>query len=186
MRDLLTKHRIPATNIVAATDFLNSADDSVIRAFIGEFGLNLNGSDAIAAARFAADAILRGAGAVDKVVGYVSKRMTGFAPKPAPAVSPVRIVGEAVVDTPEVIVAPVVEVRAEAVPVIKVKGKRGRPRLGNSDFCTAVKAIEAVGPKAERAALLAAVTSQASSKGGNIKQSSAVVYLWRYNNGERE
>lgn len=183
MRDLLTKHRIPSTNIVAATDFLNAADASLVSAFIRDLGLNLSGNDALSAARFAADAILRGAGAVDKVVQYVAKRMTGTAPKPVAAASPVRIVGEPVVDTPVVVVAPVV---IDKAPVIKVKGKRGRPRLGNSDFCTAVAAIEALGPKAERSALLAAVTAQASSKGGNIKETSAVVYLWRYNKGERE
>lgn len=183
MRDLLTKHRIPATNIAAATAFLNAASDGTVAAFNSEFGLTPSREDAVAVARFAADAILRGAGAVDKVVAYVAKRMTGFAPKPVVTASPVTVVGVPVVDTPEVIVAPVV---VNAAPSVKVPGKRGRKRLGNSDFCAAVAAIEAAPKGAERAVLLDCIMAQASSKGGNIKQSSAVVYLWRYGKGERE
>lgn len=183
MRDLLTKHRIPTTNIAAASGFLSSASDETVAAFISDLGLSLSGSDALSAARFAADAILRGAGSVDKVVGYVAKRMTGTAPKPAVATSPVRIVGEPVVDTPEVVVAPVV---METAPAVKMKGKRGRPRLGNSDFCTAVAAIEAAPKGSDRATLLSLIAAQSSAKGGTIKDTSAIVYLWRYNKGERE
>lgn len=185
MRDLLTKHGIPDTNIAAATAFLNSAPDKTVHAFIDEFDLSLDNRDVLTAARFAADAILRDAGSVDKVVGFVRKRMTGFVQKPeAPVVSVTTIVGEPVVDTPDVTIVPVIE--AGPAIAVKVKGKRGRPRNGDSDFCRAVAAIEKVGPAAERDTLLAAVTAQQSSKGGKIKQSSAVVYLWRYGKGERE
>lgn len=179
MLDRLSKHRIPATNIAAATNFLNSAPEATLVAFNAEFGLTPADEDALAVARFAADAVLRGAGAVDKVVAYVAKRMMGIAPKPVIAASPV-IVGAPVVDTPEVVIAPVVELPAETAPVIKVKGKRGRKRLGNSDMCKAVAAIEGAPTGADRQTLLDCIIA------AGIKQSSAVVYLWRYNKGERE
>ncbi len=180
MLDRLTKHRIPATNIAAASAFLNAAPEATLAAFNAEFGLTPDEDDALAVARFAADAVLRGAGAVDKVVAYVAKRMMGIAPKPVIAASPVTVVGAPVVDTPEVVIAPVVEIPTETAPVIKVKGKRGRKRLGNSDMCKAVAAIESAPTGADRQVLLDCIIA------AGIKQSSAVVYLWRYNKGERE
>lgn len=184
MRNLLTLHGIPSDSINSAVEFLNSAPDATIQAFIKEFDLNLKGADALVAARFAADAIFRDAKAVDKVVGYVAKRMTGMAEKPATTPFRVVMVGGPVVDTSEVSVVPVVALgesdgRAEVAPAMVVKGRRGRKRRGDSAMCKAVKAIEASGAK-EREALLQCIIAQ------GIKESSAVVYLWRYNKGERE
>ena len=181
MRNLLTKHGIPDTTLIAAVDFLNVADEATVEGFIREFKLTMNGRDALAAARFAADAIFRGAGAVDKVVGYVAKMMTGFAPKPAARAVPVTMTGGPVVDMSEVVLVPVEPtVREEVAPVIAVKGRRGRKRLGDSDFCKAVSAIEGAPKDIGREGLLNCIVAQ------GIKQSSAVVYLWRYNKGERE
>ena len=78
MRNLLTKHGIPTDTLVNAVDFLNESDSCTVQAFNKEFGLNMRGDDALVAARFAADAVFRGATAVDKVVGYVAKRMFGI------------------------------------------------------------------------------------------------------------
>lgn len=178
MRNILTKHGIAATNLRDAVEFLNSADDSKVEAFNREFGLHMSGADALSAANFAADAIFRGATAVDKVVGYVAKRMTGMAVQAAP-VAPERmvVVGVPVVDTPEVTIVPVV-VLSDA-PVVSVKGRRGRKRLGNSDFAKVVGIIEANAGQ-ERRTVLDCIVAQ------GIKDSSAAVYLWRYNKGERE
>lgn len=182
MRNLLTKHGIPTTNLAAAVEFLNEAPESTANAFAAEFGLKMTGNEALTAARFAADAIFRGAGAVDKVVGYVAKRMTGMPASAAP-VAPVRVVmvGQPVVDNESVTIAPVVVEAGTptTAPTVKVKGKPGRKRLGNSDFCKAVAAIEASKSK-DRQALLDCIVA------AGIKQTSAVVYLWRYNKGERE
>jgi hypothetical protein len=189
MRNLLTKHGIPADTLSNAVEFLTSADDATVRAFNREFGLTMTGSDAVSAARFAADAIFRGAGAVDKVVGYVAKRMTGMAASAAPvAAERVVMVGAPVVDSPEVVIVPVVTIPTSPsvtckdgkVTALKVKGKRGRKRLGDSDFAKVVGIIEA-NPKAERQTVMDCIVA------AGIKQSSAAVYLWRYHTkGERE
>lgn len=182
MRNLLTKHGIPTTTLAAAVEFLNSASDATVTAFNHEFGLYLTGDDGLTAARFAADAIFRGAGAVDKVVGYVGKRMTGQAVQAAPA-PPARVVmvGTPVVDTPEVTIVPVVvaDETGDVAPVVKVAGRRGRKRLGNSDFCKTARIIDA-NPKADRETIKALVVA------AGIKEASVPVYLWRYyTKGER-
>ena len=181
MRDLLNKHGIPADSLPEAVDFVSSASEDAVQSFNAEFGIKLSGLDAITAARFAVDAIYRGAGAVDKVVGYVAKRMLAGPEKAAQKPSTVTTVGAPVVDTPEVTVAPVVPiVDGSAAPPVKVKGRRGRKRLGNSDFCKAVATIDAMAPGADRNTILDCIVAS------GIKRSSAVVYLWRYNKGERE
>lgn len=188
MRSILLQQGIPADTLADAVSFLNSAPDEAIESFNAAFGLTPDDSDALAVARFAVDAIFKGAASVDKVVGYVAKRMLGVAPKPDTKPAPVVMAGSPVVDNEDVTVVPVVvmpEVREATVPAIKVKGKRGRKRLGDSDMCTAVKAIETA-PGAERATLLDLICAQPSKNGGTIKQTSAVVYLWRYGKGERE
>lgn len=178
MRNLLTQYGIPDTNLRDAVEFLNVADGSVIESFTGNFGLNLYGNDALTAARFATDAILRGAATEDKVKGYVSKMMTGGA---ARVHQRVTIVGAPVVETDEVVIAPVEPVvREEVAPAIVVKGRKGRKRLGNSDFCKIVPVIEGAPKDAGRQGILNAIMA------AGIKESSAKVYLWRYNNGERE
>jgi hypothetical protein len=188
MRDLLTKHGIPTASLAAAVAFLNDAPASTITAFNAEFRLTPTDEDALSVARFAADAVFKGATAVDKVVGYVAKRMLGAAPavdKPAPVV----MTGVPVLADVDVVVAPVLPpvVQKEAAPAVTVKGRRGRKRLGNSDFCKAVAAIESAPAGAERATLLDLICAQASANGGTIKRSSAVVYYWRYHTlGERE
>ena len=177
MREILTKHGIPTTNLMEVSEFISSADYPTIRDFNREFGLHIGGrDDAESAACFAADAILRGATSVDKVVSYVSKRMTGQAAKPEPRAYTVVMAGPAVVDTPEVTIVPVVVSKANTVTV---KGRRGRKRLGDSDFCKAVSIIEA-NPKADRETLKACIIA------AGINNSSAGVYLWRYGKGERE
>lgn len=185
MRNLLTKHGIPADSLPGAVDFISAASEDAVLAFNAEFGITMTGHDAFTAARFAVDGIYRGAAAVDKVVGYVAKRMTGAPEKAVQKPVTVVMAGAPVVDTPDVTVAPVVAVtesdgRTEAVPVIKVKGRRGRKRLGNSDFCKAVAALGALPATADRKTMLDCLVSK------GIKRTSAVVYLWRYNNGERE
>jgi hypothetical protein len=188
MRSILLQQGIPAESLADAIDFLNSAPDATIEAFNAAFGMTPDDADALAVSRFAVDAIFKGAASVDKVVGYVAKRMLGIAPKPEAKPSPVVMVGAPVVDNEDVTVVPVVvmpEVREETVPTIKVKGKRGRKRLGDSDMCKAVAVIEAT-PGVERATLLELICAQPSKGGGLIKESSAAVYLWRYNKGERQ
>ena len=185
MRDLLTKHGIPSDNLSAAVDFISAASEEKVSAFNAEFGFNLNDDDATTAARFAVDAIYRGAATVDKVVGHVAKRMTGAPEKAAAAPVTMVMAGPAAVDNSEVTVAPVEAVtegdgQTEAAPAVKVKGRRGRKRLGNSDFCKAVSIIQSLPANADRKTVLDCLVAQ------NIKQTSAVVYLWRYNKGERE
>lgn len=176
MRNLLTQYGIPSDNLRDAVEFLNAADYDTAEDFIAEFGLKLYGPDALSAARFAVDAVFRNADSTSKVVGYVSKMMTGGASR-APQ-RPVTIVGVPVVETETVTIVPV-EPEANA-PAIVVKGRRGRRRLGNSDFCKAVVAIEAAPKDGGREGILDCIIA------AGIKRSSAVVYLWRYNNGERE
>lgn len=162
MRDLLTKHGIPATNINDAVEYLDSADYGALEAFSGEFGLV---GDAYEHAKHAVAAILRGASSVDKVVWYVTKQTA-----PAPA-KPLTIVGGPIVDNSTVMLVEVVENDVEPV---KAVARRRR----SSDFQRAVTAIEACG-SVERSAWLAAMADI------GIKKSSAVVYSWRYQNGER-
>lgn len=185
MRDLLTKYGIPSNTLVAAVNALNEASEETIEGFNREFGITTTGDDALSSARFAADAILRGADTTAKVVAFVGKRMLGQAAALAAPTS-VMVVGQPVVDTPTVTIVPVeeqpvaVEAGAEAAPVVKVKGRPGRKRLGNSDMCKAVAAIESAPKGALRDEVLNCIIA------AGIKKSSAVVYLWRYNKGERE
>ena len=176
MLNLLNKHGIPADTISNAVCFLNSADDDIVTAFNHEFGLTMEGDDALSAARFAADAIFRGATSVAKVVGYVAKRMTGQAD--TPQAKTVVMVG-----------APTVETAVDIVQMhhtdpegelVAVKGKRGRKRLGNSDFAKAVSIIQ-TNHLASRQTVIDCLIA------ANIKESSAAVYYWRYHTkGERE
>lgn len=176
MRNLLTKHGIPTNTLTEALDFINESDTFSVQAFNKEFGLTMKGEDALVAARFAADAVFRGAASVDKVVSYVAKRMLGVAEKPAPAPAPVTVVGPAVVDTPDVTIVPVVVMGESAVVV---KGRRGRKRLGNSDFCKTARIIDA-NPAADRDTIKALVIA------AGVKEASVPVYLWRYHTkGER-
>ncbi len=179
MRNLLTKHGIPTDTLSNAVGHLASVEDSVVEAFNREFGLTMRGNDALSAARFAVDAIFRGAEAVDKVVGYVAKRMTWMTEKPAVKPAPVVMVGVPVVDTPEVTIVPVV-VMDHAETAVVVKGRRGRRRLGNSDFAKAVGIIEA-NSGVDRQTTIDCIVA------AGIKESSAAVYMWRYHTkGERE
>jgi hypothetical protein len=182
MRDLLTKYGIPTDTLVSAVHFLNEASEKTVKAFNAEFGLTPPAADALSAARFAADALsaarfaadalFRGA-AVDKVAGYVGKRLLGLTPQPAPIII---AAAPPIVETETVTV---VQVASEQSAFPTVKGKRGRKKLGNSDMCKAVTAIESADKKADRQTLLNCIVA------AGIKQASAVVYLWRYNNGER-
>ena len=145
--------------------FLNEAEYDTLEAIAGEFGFT---GDAYNQAKHAVVAILKGATAVDKVVWYVNKQTA-----PAPA-KPVTIVGAPVVDNSDVLLVEVVEDDAPETPV-KATGTR---RRRNSDFSRAAEAIAATG-SAERSVWLAAMADI------GIKKSSAVVYSWRYQNGER-
>jgi hypothetical protein len=172
MRDLLTKHGIPTDTLVSAVHFLNEAPDKTVKAFNAEFGLTPPAADALSAARFAADALFKGA-TVDKVAGYVGKRLLGLTPQPAPIII---AAAPPIVETETVTV---VQVASEQSAFPTVKGKRGRKKLGNSDMCKAVAAIESADKKADRQTILDCIVA------AGIKKASAVVYLWRYNNGER-
>lgn len=177
MREILTKHGIPTTNLMEASEYLAAAYPPDVKRFILEFNLAFpDDDDSESAACFAVDAILRGATTVDKVVDFVAKRFSGQALKPEPRAYTVVMAGPAVVDTPEVTIVPVVVSKANAVTV---KGRKGRRRLGDSDFCKAVSIIE-TNPKADRDTLKACIIA------ASINNSSAGVYLWRYGKGERE
>ena len=177
MRHLLTKHGIPTTNLMEASDFITASYPPDVKRFLLEFTLAFpSDDDSESAACYAIDAILRGATSVDKVVAFVAKRFSGRDVKPEPRAYTVVTSGPAMVDTPEVTIVPVVVSGANTVTV---KGRRGRKRLGNSDFCKAVSIIEA-NPEADRDTIKACIMA------AGINSSSAGVYLWRYGKGERE
>lgn len=175
MQTIMTKHGIPTATLALAVAFLNDADATTVTAFNAEFGLTPSRNDATAVARFAADAVLRGADTIGKVSGYVFKRMTGVVTAPAPII----IVAAPVVQTEDVTI---VEVETlDAAPVVTLRGKRGRKKNGKSEFCKAVKVIQDSPATASRRLLLDCMVA------AGIKEQSAVVYLWRYKTkGERE
>lgn len=175
MRDLLTKHDIPDTTISAAVEFLNSAPDDAVESFTKEFGLSLNRTDTLSAGRFAADAILRGADSVDKVRGYIAKRMLGSPAPPVITITPVTLAGIPSVDNSLVTVTPMV---MDEVPSAPIKGKRGRPK--SKAFANAATLLDGLAHKAERAVMLDCLVA------AGINKSSAAVYVWRYNKGLRE
>lgn len=177
MRDTLTKHGIPDTNVVAAVSFLNDADESVLNAFNHEFGLSPDEDDTLKVARFAATAVLNGAADVGAVKAFVSKRIIGIMPV---LNAPVMVIGVPVVDTPEVTVTEVVEVSFDPTAPVVVHGRKGRRKNGKSEFCKAVKVIEAQPEGVTRKTILDAIVAE------GVKASSAIVYLWRYNKGERD
>jgi hypothetical protein len=179
MRDFLTKYGISTDTLSAAVNSINAADDSVTKAFVAEFGMTLSGDDSRSAARFAADAILRGANSSDKVVGFVRKRIAGLSvanltfTAPVAASAPVAVVEE-VEDVP---VVTVTEDTTVPLVTVEVKRGRGRPRLENNDVAKAVAIIESMaGSKLveQRRAIIAA----------GIHKSSANVYLWKYHHGK--
>jgi len=183
MRSKLTDLGIPADSLNAALEFLNTAPNALLSDLCVAFGLTPKLEDTLPTARFIADAAVRlgDGGSVEKVVSHVRRKMLGIAPPPP---APVRVVGPTVKTIADVVIAPVVEVKADAVeveasPVVTPYAGRGRRRNGNSDFCKAVAIIEATG-SAERGVRLAALLAAGYNK------SSAGVYLWKYNSGARD
>lgn len=179
MRDILAKHGIPSNTLAAAVGFLNEQDEDseVIESFNAEFGLTPNYQDATMVARFAVDAILRGAEDIATVKSYVGKRLTGTSP-PTVVGRPIVVAAAPVYEDAAVVVTPVEE-DPTSIPVA-VKGKRGRKKNGLSAMCKAVKVIEGFAAGTERQTIIDALIA------ANINKSSAAVYLWRYNNGERD
>lgn len=176
MKELLKEYGIADTRLLDATKSIENISDDTLREFCGRFGLTPASADVPQTARLVADALLKGADSVDKVVGYVRKRMMGHVEKPVVLNAPVRIVGVPVVDNAEVIIAPVVPLAAVAT----IRPGRGRRKNGRSDMCKAVALIEAAGEAADRDTILASLVA------GGLNKSSAAVYLWRYNKGERD
>ena len=174
MRTILEQHTIPTTTIAAAVAAMTSMDDNLLVSFCNDFGLTPTADDALTTARFAADAVFRGA--VDKaaVVAYVRKRLLGQAVVNAPII----VIGVPVVDTPDLTVVQVTDAEPDT-SAAPVKYGRGRRKNGKSDFCKAVATIEAAGAAASRETVLQCLVAS------GIKQTSAVVYLWRYGKGER-
>ena len=82
-------------------------------------------------------------------------------------------------DTDEVTIVPVVVLGEADGRTVVVKGRRGRRRLGNSDFCKTARIIDD-NPKADRETIKALVIA------AGVKEASVPVYLWRYHTkGER-
>lgn len=179
MRDILNKYGIPSNTLAAAVGFLNEQaedeDSEVVTNFNAEFGLTPNWEDAGMVARFIVDAILRGAEDIAAVKGYVTKRLTGNTP-PSIVGRPVVVAAAPVYEDSEVVVTAVEDV----APAVAVKGKRGRKKNGLSAMCKAVAIIEGYAKGTERQTVLDALVS------AGINKSSAAVYMWRYNNGERD
>jgi hypothetical protein len=176
MLNVLTKYGIPTDTLVKAVNYLNDAPEAVIASLNSEFNLSPPKCDALATARFVADAIFRGATA-DKIPGYVGKRLLGQVPAPAPTVVVMNADALPVIDETEEYV--VVQAAPTPEPALEsVKGKRGRRKDGKSAMCKAVAIIEK-NAKADRHTILDAIVAS------GVKQTSAVVYLWRYNKGER-
>jgi hypothetical protein len=179
MRDLLTKHGIPATNLRDAVEFLTDKfendEELVVTTFLAEFKLTPQYDDMVSTAGHAVDAILRGAATVGKVVEHVGKRMIGLPvavdkPVIVPA-APVMVIADPVVDNEDVTVTPV------ATAPAAVKGRKGRRKLGNSDYCRAVAILDkmlADGAQATREQQKAALVA------ANMADKSANHYLWRY------
>lgn len=147
--------------------------------FCGRFGLTPAYDDAYSTARYVADAVIRGADSVDKVVGYVRKKVLGQTTKPVILNAPVTIVGQPIVDNEVVTITPVADTSPRTSPAVRYG--RGRRKNGKSDFCKAVAVIERLGASTERDLLLSAMIAD------GLNKSSAAVYYWRYmTKGERD
>lgn len=183
MKRLLIEYGIPMANMVEAMESVYHMSEKAQREFLQEFNLERVASDMVLpATRFAVDAIHRGADTPQKVVAYVAKRLMGNPTVERP-VQPTVVSGPTlsapVGDTGKTITATPVQPNAKVEGLV-VKGRRGRKKLGNSDFCKAVGIIESnLGLSRKKVAELMVAA--------NIKESSANVYLWRYHTkGERE
>lgn len=212
MRNILTAHGIPDTGFVCdAVEAIEKMPQCDAKEFLDEFNLTPVPADIKTFAFSAAAAIVQGATTVEQVVQYVASRVTGL-----PAVNLSPSIGYVVSKDPTPFVGDYHAMKAhqhkfrtyrveggepmlfegavdnsvdndvdnsddidgEVIAVDKPKGKAGRKR-GKSVFCKAVAIIEA-NPKADRETLLKLIMDS------GVGKSSAQVYLWRYNKGERQ
>lgn len=177
LTELLVKRDIPTESVVRAVARVSTVPMPSIVALVEELEVRVDRKDYEKAAKNIVAAIIAGADTAAKVQEAVYKRIPKVAVVVAPprvlAVSPVAS-GLPTVETNAMLATPVNP--ANVAPVV---GRRGRKKLGNSDFNKVVGILDAnpnVGRDAALNLLIAA----------GIKKSSAVVYVWRYNKGERD
>ena len=178
MKTILNEFSINTERLDRACLSIDAMRTDIAQDFCGRFGLTPTYDDAHSTARYVADAVIRGADSVDKVVGYVRKKVMGQTVKPVTLNVPVTIVGVPIVDNESVTISAVTETDPQTAPV--VRHGRGRRKNGKSDFCKAVAVIERLGASSNRDLLLNAMIAD------GLNKSSAAVYLWRYmSKGER-
>jgi hypothetical protein len=188
MREVLVKFNIPTDTPAAAVHAITALDESKLNEFVREFGMS-SSLNALATARFLAEAVVKGAGSVDKAVTYARNRMLGMAPAVDSPV--IRISAAPVMVTEDVTVTEDVEVPVEAAPVVAtvakvVKGTKGRQGLdpakqGVTDFMRACRVMETFPEGAERATVKAAIIA------AGVPEKSVNVYMWQYyTKGKRE
>ena len=184
MFTVLKKYGIPSKSLASAHAFVDSFTSIELNTFNGEFGFggNYTHRDPLVIAKSAVTAVFEGADSVDEIAGFIRNQIseTSFAQRefvPNMTFSGLqgfRMTGAAFT-VGDIVVAPVMT-DGEAEPVT---GKVGRKRRNNSEFCRAVTVLDAASKNLSRADLLQLVIAEGISK------SSAPVYLWRYNKGER-
>ena len=168
MKSILTDLGIPTASLAKAYDHLDVAD-GVPSKLLGRLSLVIKSEDAFDAARLAVRAIMAGDHmTMERVRAYVLKELV-----PSTPVSTRIFIQAVVLETPDVVVT------TTAPDQFPVRVRKGRTRTGNSDFALTVPLIEQCKGLA-RATIIDRIMTERK-----IGKSSANVYLWRYNKGER-
>ena len=175
MHTLLGRYGITTTSVNRAVQTVNTMSNSMIDAMVNELGLVVAPGDAHRVAKCIIHALMSGAVDKDAVVNFVYKRV----PKLEVEVQTAPVVIDSVHGVSVISSGGIVATSAPLGVAAPITGRLGRSKLGNSAFSRAVALLED-SQHLSRAGKLDLLVS------ADIKKSSAVVYLWRYNNGERE
>lgn len=174
---VLVRYAIPMVSVSRAVQTINDKSDATVKALVNEFKLEVAESDIDKAAKYIVHAILNAAQTSEAVVAHVYTRVPRVKPAAA-ATNPQYRMTIAPFGTQ--VSVPVAESNvALALPVEVAETAAAKVRVrAPSAFLKAVELLDAnkgIGRTAQIELL----------KTNDIKESSAVVYIWKYNKGER-
>lgn len=174
---VLGRYAIPMASVNRGVQSINDKSDATVKALVNEFRLEVAESDIDRAAKCIVHAILNAAQTSEAVVAHVYTRVPRAKPVAAATNPQYRMT---IAPFGAQVSVPVVESNvALALPVEMAETAAATVRVRPaSAFSKAVELLEA-NKAISRAAQIDLL------KANDIKESSAVVYIWRYNKGER-
>lgn len=175
METFLSRYGIPTASVNRAVQSVNGLSNHTIAQMVKEFGLEISTDENHRAAKCIVHALLSGASDKDAVVNFVYKRVARL----EPVVQTAAVTVDSFQTVSVISSGGIVATTAPLAAVSTITGKMGRQKLGNSAFNRAVTLLDESNHLSRSAKIDSLIAA-------GIKKSSAVVYLWRYNNGDRE